>query len=80
MCSIPAGKAPEYIIKSHPRGICLIINNQNFDRDTSDPNSKPLQSRKGSEVDTGKIVETMRRRERLHNDYGYGIWVTVGVY
>ncbi|XP_033629509.1 uncharacterized protein LOC117291741 isoform X3 [Asterias rubens] len=41
---------PQYTMNRNPRGLCMIINNQNFHGD------KRLNERKGSDLDTGRLL------------------------
>ena len=46
---------PCYKMDARPRGICLIVNNQEFYKIQNDPESRKMPDREGTNVDCGEL-------------------------
>lgn len=49
---------PTYRMDASPKGICVIINNRNFNVAPNDPGSKEMPERRGTDVDAANLRET----------------------
>ncbi|KAK6167949.1 hypothetical protein SNE40_021869 [Patella caerulea] len=49
---------PCYRMDRKPRGFCIIINNEKFERDTKDNGARYMEDREGSSIDRDRVIET----------------------
>ncbi|KAK6181621.1 hypothetical protein SNE40_009443 [Patella caerulea] len=58
-----------YRMDRKPRGFCIIINNEKFDHDPMDVNSRYMKNRQGSSIDRDRLIETFQELSFIVKPY-----------